>query len=214
MVGSNTIHCARADTVTPTVTSASAMYFFMVCLSLSCRCQRRRNHEKGFTTKRRRRGVSGAQDSMKSVERNANGHVSVQDTSTERIGYCQAKAAPNTASSTMGLSAKPNFCRFARDKKYFKIAIDNFDLVVHIHIKMSKDLDMARVENCVCFNLRWVARAVTQFYDSEMRRHGVRPTQGTILLALNSKESWSMAELSDWRSEERRVGKEWRCGWG
>ena len=50
----------------------------------------------------------------------ANGHVSVQDTSTERIGYCQAKAAPNTASSTMGLSAKPNFCRFARDKKLFQ----------------------------------------------------------------------------------------------
>jgi hypothetical protein len=41
----------------------------------------------------------------------------------------------------------------------------------------------------VCFNLRWVARAVTQFYDSEMRRHGIRPTQGTILLALNSKEN-------------------------
>src|SRR5438034_6266246 len=89
-------------------------------------------------------------------------------------------------------------------KNYFKIAIDNFDPVVHIHIKMSKELDMATVENCVCFNLRWVARAVTQFYDSEMRRHGIRPTQGTILLALNSKENWSMAELSDWlgRSEE------------
>jgi len=35
---------------------------------------------------------------------------------------------------------------------------------VHIHIQMSKELDMAAVENCVCFNLRWVARAVTQFY--------------------------------------------------
>src|SRR5207253_5493136 len=98
------------------------MYFYMVCLSLSRHSQRPHaaNHEKGSTTKRRRRGVSGAQDSMKSVERNANGHVSVQDTSTERIGYCQAKAAPNTASSTMGLSAKPNFCRFARDKKLFQ----------------------------------------------------------------------------------------------
>ncbi len=62
---------------------------------------------------------------------------------------------------------------------------------------------MAAVENCVCFNLRWVARAVTQFYDSEMRRHGIRPTQGTILLALNSKESWTMAELSDWLGMER-----------
>jgi len=88
-------------------------------------------------------------------------------------------------------------------KNYFKIAIDNFDPVVHIHIKMSKELDMATVENCVCFNLRWVARAVTQFYDSEMRRHGIRPTQGTILLALNSKENWSMAELSDWLGVER-----------
>jgi len=38
---------------------------------------------------------------------------------------------------------------------------------------------------------------VTQFYDAEMRRHGIRPTQGTILLALNAKESWTMAELSD-----------------
>src|SRR2546429_7407097 len=68
---------------------------------------------------------------------------------------------------------------------------------------MSKELDMATVENCVCFNLRWVARAVTQFYDSEMRRHGIRPTQGTILLSLNSKENWSMAELSDWLGVER-----------
>jgi len=75
--------------------------------------------------------------------------------------------------------------------------------VVHIHTTMSKELDMSAVENCVCFNLRWVARAVTQFYDSEMRRHGIRPTQGTILLALNSKESWSMAELSDWLGLER-----------
>ncbi|MEW6160937.1 MAG: MarR family winged helix-turn-helix transcriptional regulator [Verrucomicrobiota bacterium] len=68
---------------------------------------------------------------------------------------------------------------------------------------MSKQLDMATVENCVCFNLRWVARAVTKFYDAEMRRHGIRPTQGTILLSLNSKQSWSMAELSDWLGLER-----------
>jgi DNA-binding MarR family transcriptional regulator len=66
-----------------------------------------------------------------------------------------------------------------------------------MHNKMSKELDMAAVENCVCFNLRWVTRAVTQFYDAEMRRHGIRPTQVSILLALNARETWSMAELSD-----------------
>jgi len=93
------------------------------------------------------------------------------------------------------------FC--PRQKNFFKITIDNFDAKVHIHIQMSKELDMATVESCVCFNLRWVTRAVTQFYDSEMRRHGIRPTQATILLALNSKETWSMAELSDLLGLER-----------
>jgi DNA-binding MarR family transcriptional regulator len=68
---------------------------------------------------------------------------------------------------------------------------------------MSKELDMAAAENCVCFNLRWVTRRVTQFYDAEMRRHGVRPSQGSILASLNSKDSWSMAELSDWLGMER-----------
>ena len=68
---------------------------------------------------------------------------------------------------------------------------------------MSKELDMLAAENCVCFNLRWVTRAVTQFYDAEMRRHGIRPTQGTILASLNAKNTWSMAELSDWLGMER-----------
>src|SRR3989442_15364632 len=68
---------------------------------------------------------------------------------------------------------------------------------------MSKELDMSAVENCVCFNLRRVTRAVTQFYDSEMRRHGIRPTQGSILSSLQAKDSWNMAELSDWLGMDR-----------
>src|SRR3954470_21488777 len=72
-----------------------------------------------------------------------------------------------------------------------------------MHIMRSKTLDMSAAENCVCFNLRWVTRAVTQFYDKEMRRHGIRPTQGSILASLNSKDSWNMAELSDWLGTER-----------
>jgi DNA-binding MarR family transcriptional regulator len=68
---------------------------------------------------------------------------------------------------------------------------------------MSKTLNMAAVENCVCFNLRRVMRVVTQLYDSEMRRHGTRPTQGTILSSLQAKDSWNMAELSDWLGMER-----------
>ena len=68
---------------------------------------------------------------------------------------------------------------------------------------MTKQLDMSAAENCVCFNLRRVTRLVTQYYDSEMRRHGIRPTQGTILASLMARESWNMAELSDWLGMER-----------
>ena len=68
---------------------------------------------------------------------------------------------------------------------------------------MRKKLDMTAGENCVCFNLRWVTRAVTQFYDAEMRRHGIRPTQGSILAALQTKDNWTMAELSDWLGMDR-----------
>jgi len=68
---------------------------------------------------------------------------------------------------------------------------------------ISKELDMSAGENCVCFNLRWVTRAVTQFYDAEMRRHGIRPTQCPILSCLHARDSWSMAELSDWLGMDR-----------
>jgi DNA-binding MarR family transcriptional regulator len=87
-------------------------------------------------------------------------------------------------------------------KNKSKIAVDNFASVVHIHT-MTEELDMSAVENCVCFNLRWVTRAVTQFFDAAMRRHGIRPTQGSILSALQAKDSWTMAELSDWLGMER-----------
>jgi DNA-binding MarR family transcriptional regulator len=68
---------------------------------------------------------------------------------------------------------------------------------------MAKDLDLSRLDNCVCFNLRWVTRAVTQFFEAELRRHGLRPTQTPILGALMAKPGWSMEDLSDWLGMER-----------
>src|SRR5215218_6224191 len=68
---------------------------------------------------------------------------------------------------------------------------------------MSKELDLLAAENCLCFNLRWVSRAVTQFFDAEMRRHGIRPTQGSILASLQTRDSWTMADLSDWLGMDR-----------
>jgi len=37
---------------------------------------------------------------------------------------------------------------------------------------------------------------VTKFFDAEMRRHGIRPTQGTILRALNAEENWKTVSAS------------------
>jgi DNA-binding MarR family transcriptional regulator len=68
---------------------------------------------------------------------------------------------------------------------------------------MTKKLDLSAMENCVCFNLRSVTRAVTRFFDAEVRRLGVRPTQTPILGALQARDGWSMAELSEWLGMER-----------
>src|SRR5215213_3067963 len=68
---------------------------------------------------------------------------------------------------------------------------------------MTKDLNFSSTENCVCFNLRRMSRVVTQFFDAEIRRHGIRSTQGSILLALTTRDSCSMAELSEGLGLER-----------
>jgi DNA-binding MarR family transcriptional regulator len=73
---------------------------------------------------------------------------------------------------------------------------------VYIHF-VTKELDLATMENCVCFNLRRVTRRVTQFFDAELRRHGIRPTQTPVLAALAAKSGWSMEDLSDWLGMER-----------
>jgi DNA-binding MarR family transcriptional regulator len=73
---------------------------------------------------------------------------------------------------------------------------------VYIHI-MKKLLDLASVENCACFNVRRASRALTQYFDAVVRRHGMRPTQTPILGALQAKAGWSMAELSEWLGMER-----------
>ena len=68
---------------------------------------------------------------------------------------------------------------------------------------MKKQRDLASVQNCACFNVRRTARVITQFFDAEVRRHGMRPTQTPILGALQAKSGWSMAELSEWLGMDR-----------
>lgn len=83
-----------------------------------------------------------------------------------------------------------------------KSSVDELAESVYIHT-VKKELDMTSVENCVCFNIRRVSRLITQFFDSEVRRDGIRPTQAPILRALQAKSGWSMADLSEWLGMER-----------
>ena len=68
---------------------------------------------------------------------------------------------------------------------------------------MSKNLDFAVRQNCLCFNLRRVSRVVTQYFDAEMRRQGIRVTQGTLLSVLHSTGRSTMAEMSEILGMER-----------
>lgn len=68
---------------------------------------------------------------------------------------------------------------------------------------MAKELDLNSMENCVCFNLRWVSRAFSQFFVGELNHHGLLPTQTPILGLLYAKPEASMAEVSDWLAMDR-----------
>lgn len=68
---------------------------------------------------------------------------------------------------------------------------------------MKDELDLNVMENCVCFNLRWVSRVVSQFFLSELSHHGLLPTQTPILGALAARSEATMAELSDWLAMDR-----------
>ena len=59
------------------------------------------------------------------------------------------------------------------------------------------------MENCVCFNLRWISRSITQHFEGELRQHGLLPTQTPILGALAALPSVDMAGLSDWLGTDR-----------
>ena len=73
---------------------------------------------------------------------------------------------------------------------------------MYIHT-MPKELDLSSEQNCTCFNVRRVARVITQFFEAEAGRQGLRPTQTPILRALQAKDGWTMAELSEWLAMER-----------
>jgi DNA-binding MarR family transcriptional regulator len=68
---------------------------------------------------------------------------------------------------------------------------------------MTNELDLDSMDNCVCFNLRWVSRSFAQFFVGELNHHGLLPTQTPILGLLAAMPEASMAEVSEWLAMDR-----------
>ena len=57
--------------------------------------------------------------------------------------------------------------------------------------------------SCACFNLRRATRAVTQLYDDALRPSGLRVTQFSLLVILQSNGSLSISELATHSGTDR-----------
>ncbi len=51
--------------------------------------------------------------------------------------------------------------------------------------------------NCTCFNMRKVARALTQFFDRHLESYNIRSTQFTLLVELDNKASKTLTEIAN-----------------
>lgn len=92
---------------------------------------------------------------------------------------------------------------FASFKATLSATIDRQSRRVYMHNVSTNRIDFGAMENCVCFNLRWASRVVTQLFAAKLSHHGVLPTQTPILAALATHPSATMAELSEWLGMER-----------
>lgn len=52
-------------------------------------------------------------------------------------------------------------------------------------------------DQCCCFNLRKISRAVTQFFDRHLELAGIRATQFTLLLSLSSISGKTLTEMAE-----------------
>lgn len=67
---------------------------------------------------------------------------------------------------------------------------------MELQTRQSRILEVAALP-CMCASLRRAARAVTQLYEADLRRAGIRPTQHTILEVVNSREGITQGRLGE-----------------
>ena len=64
-------------------------------------------------------------------------------------------------------------------------------------------LDLTLPRNCLCFNLRKIARLTTQIYTQHLKSVGLEGTQFTLLAALKGKPGINMSELATFLGMDR-----------
>lgn len=68
---------------------------------------------------------------------------------------------------------------------------------------MDGDSAMLETTQCLCLAVRRAARTITRAFDRELRAHGLRATQFTMLAALDIKGPQTIGELADLLGAER-----------
>jgi DNA-binding MarR family transcriptional regulator len=65
------------------------------------------------------------------------------------------------------------------------------------------DRSLAETANCLCFASRRAARSITRAFDRELRRHGIRATQFSLLAVLELTGPQTIGDLAEFLAVER-----------
>jgi DNA-binding MarR family transcriptional regulator len=69
--------------------------------------------------------------------------------------------------------------------------------LIETMVRQLERSELAHCADCACFNLRKVARAVTQLYDETLRPAGLRATQFSLLIAARMAGPVSVTRLAE-----------------
>ena len=68
---------------------------------------------------------------------------------------------------------------------------------------MSTTPKLTETAQCLCLASRRAARAITRVFDRELRAHGLRATQFTLLATLSLKGEQTISELAEFIDADR-----------
>ena len=68
---------------------------------------------------------------------------------------------------------------------------------MHVMTPDVSQVAQAVLDRCLCKRTRAAARAITRFYDDELRSTGLRPSQVEVLVTVAAKEELSISALSE-----------------